>query len=55
MNASIFKGITNILLSRFDPNLVLNEIKKNKVTVFAGVPTMFWSLCNINKIEKTRF
>ena len=55
MNASIFKGITNILLSRFDPNLVLNEIKKNKVTVFAGVPTMFWSLCNINKIEKNRF
>ena len=55
MNASIFKGLTNILVSRFDPNLVLNEIKKNKVTVFAGVPTMFWSLCNINKIEKNRF
>ena len=55
MNASIFKGLTNILVSRFDPNLVLNEIKKNKVTVFAGVPTMFWSLCNIHKIEKNRF
>lgn len=55
MNASIFKGLTNVLLSRFDPNLVLNEIKKNNVTVFAGVPTMFWSLCNIHELEKIRY
>lgn len=36
----IFGG-TTILIPRFDPKQVLNLIEKERVTVFAGVPTMF--------------
>ena len=46
MNASIFAGISNILLKRFEPEKVIQIIQKKKVTIFAGVPTMFWGLLN---------
>jgi len=46
MNASIFAGIPNLLLKRFDPDNVIKIIQENKITIFAGVPTMFWSLLN---------
>ena len=46
MNTSIFAGITNVLLERFDPDNVIQLIQENKVSIFAGVPTMFWSLLN---------
>ena len=46
MNASIFAGIPNLLLKRFDPDNVIKIIKENKITIFAGVPTMFWGLLN---------
>ena len=46
MNASIFAGITNVLLKRFEPDNVIRLIYKKKVSIFAGVPTMFWGLLN---------
>ena len=46
MLSAMYKGATSILLPRFDPNSVLNLLDKHKITVFAGVPTMYWGLNN---------
>ncbi|MEM9847334.1 MAG: long-chain fatty acid--CoA ligase [Bacteroidota bacterium] len=46
MNASIMHGVTNALLVRFDANDVLQLMQKEGVTIFAGVPTMYWGLLN---------
>lgn len=46
MNAGIYRGASNILLPRFDAEAVFGLMAKHKVTVFAGVPTMYWGLLN---------
>lgn len=46
MNAGIYRGTTNVLLPRFDPEAVLGLMQQHQVTCFAGVPTMYWSLLN---------
>ncbi len=46
MNTALYRGATSILLPRFDAETVLNALDKYKVTVFAGVPTMYWGLNN---------
>lgn len=49
MNAGVYKGTSNILLPRFDAESVFALMQKHKVTVFAGVPTMYWGLVNYNE------
>ncbi len=44
MNAGIYKGTTSVLLPRFDAATVLGLMRDHKVTIFAGVPTMYWGL-----------
>ncbi len=44
MNAGIYRGATNILLPKFEPEAVFGLMQKHKITVFAGVPTMYWGL-----------
>ena len=46
MNAGIYRGATNVLLPRFDAAAVLGLMQKHKITIFAGVPTMYWGLLN---------
>lgn len=46
MNAGIYKGVTTVLLPRFDAEAVFGLMQKHEVTVFAGVPTMYWGLLN---------
>lgn len=46
MNSALYRGASCILLPRFDAEAVLNALHKHKVTVFAGVPTMYWGLNN---------
>ena len=46
MNAGLCKGATSILLSRFDAEQVLGLMEKHEVSIFAGVPTMYWALLN---------
>jgi long-chain acyl-CoA synthetase len=46
MNCGIYRGVTNVLLPRFDAEAVLGSMQKHSVTVFAGVPTMYWGLLN---------
>jgi long-chain acyl-CoA synthetase len=51
MNAGIYRGSTNVLLPRFDAAAVLGLMQKHKVTVFAGVPTMYWGLLNYENAD----
>ncbi len=52
MNAGIYVGNKNVLLPRFDAETVLQLMTDHKVSVFAGVPTMYWGLLNY---ENTKF
>lgn len=52
MNAGLYKGATSVLLPRFDAEAVLGLMQQHTVTVFAGVPTMYWGLLNY---ENTKF
>ncbi len=44
MNVALYKGSSSILLPRFDAEAVLNLLDEHEVSVFAGVPTMYWGL-----------
>ncbi|MCF1592296.1 long-chain-fatty-acid--CoA ligase [Streptomyces muensis] len=44
MNAGFGAGATLVLLPRFDAVTALRLMQREKVTVFAGVPTMYWGL-----------
>lgn len=46
LNAGVYEGSTAVLLPRFDAEAVFGLMQKEKVTVFAGVPTMYWGLLN---------
>ena len=48
MNTGIYAGSTSVLLPRFDAEAVLGLMTKHKLTIFAGVPTMYWGLLNYN-------
>lgn len=44
LNAGVYRGASNILLPRFDAKAAFELMEKHKVTIFAGVPTMYWGL-----------
>lgn len=46
LNAGFYNRSTLVLLARFTPEAALSEMQRNGVTVFAGVPTMYWALLN---------
>ena len=46
MHAAFQSAGTLVLLPRFDPDSALGAMQSEKVTVFAGVPTMYWALLN---------
>ncbi|MEM1322564.1 MAG: long-chain fatty acid--CoA ligase [Bacteroidota bacterium] len=46
MNANVANGSTSVLLASFDQAAVFNAFAREKVSVFAGVPTMYWALLN---------
>ena len=52
MNAGIYAGMTNVLLPRFDPDAVLAAMQNENVSVFCGVPTMYWALLNHPEAHK---
>lgn len=45
-NASIARGTTFTLLPRFTPKDALEILERDQVTLFAGVPTMYFALLN---------
>ncbi|MBN9800571.1 long-chain-fatty-acid--CoA ligase [Pseudonocardia sp. UM4_GMWB1] len=44
MNAGFANGATIVLQPRFDAAEAFQIMRREKITVFAGVPTMFWQL-----------
>lgn len=44
MNAGMYRGCTLVLLPRFEAGAVFGLMQKHSITVFAGVPTMYWGL-----------
>ena len=43
-NATIYQAGTVVLLPRFEPKAALEAMHKHKVTLFAGVPTMYFAI-----------
>ncbi len=52
MNTGIYSGNTLVLIPRFDPGVVLHNLQKHEVTIFCGVPTMYWALLSYPEAEK---
>jgi long-chain acyl-CoA synthetase len=52
MNAYIYAGATAAVLPRFDPEAVLGLMQRENVTLFCGVPTMYWALLNYPQADK---
>ncbi len=48
MNSGVYRGAHNILLPRFDADDVFGLLEKHDVTIFAGVPTMYWGMVNFD-------
>ncbi len=46
MNVGLYLGATITMLPRFEPVKVMEIIQRDKVTLFAGVPTMYFYLLN---------
>ncbi|WP_406402421.1 long-chain-fatty-acid--CoA ligase [Streptomyces uncialis] len=44
LNAGFASGATVVLLPRFEPGAALAAMERERVTFFAGVPTMYWAL-----------
>lgn len=49
MNAGLGGGATLVLLPRFDAGTALTLMERERVTFFAGVPTMYWGLLNVGQ------
>ena len=41
LNTAIYCGATVSLLPRFEPNAALRQIRRDRITIFGGVPTMY--------------
>ena len=44
MNVGFYRRATLVLLPRFEPKEAIDLMVKEKVNMFAGVPTMYWGL-----------
>jgi long-chain acyl-CoA synthetase len=47
LSSAILSGATLTLIPRFDPRTVLEVMARDRVTVFAGVPTMYTALLGV--------
>ena len=52
MNAGFYNGAALTLLPRFDPDAALAIMERDNVSIFAGVPTMYWALLNHPDADK---
>src|SRR6266446_7003728 len=44
MNAGLYNRASLVLLPRFSPDAALRLMEEENITIFAGVPTMYWAL-----------
>jgi long-chain acyl-CoA synthetase len=53
MNAGITAGASLVMIPRFTPDSVLGAMQAESVTVFAGVPTMYWAILTYEDKDNT--
>lgn len=54
MNATFFVGGAVVLMPRFEPGLALSMLIEEKISVFAGVPTMYIALLAAARADERR-
>ncbi len=52
MNAGIYNRASLVLLPRFTPDMALRLMDQKNITIFAGVPTMYWAILNYPDAQK---
>ncbi|MBL7814978.1 MAG: long-chain fatty acid--CoA ligase [Saprospiraceae bacterium] len=52
MLAGIYRGVSTSLVPRFDAAAIFTIFQNEKITHFAGVPTMYWGLLNYPDAHK---
>ena len=52
MNGGFLGGHTLVFLARFDPADAFQALQDHNVTIFCGVPTMYWALLNYPKADE---
>ncbi len=52
MNSGFYNRGTTVLLPRFTAEDALSLMEKHSVTIFAGVPTMYWAMLNYTDADK---
>lgn len=52
MNLSIMQAYKMVLIPKFDIKMVLEAIKKHRVTLFPGAPTIYIALLNYSELDK---
>jgi len=52
MNAGIIAGATLVLLPRFSPDAVLQIMQDEGITLWSGVPTMYWDILQLPDADK---
>jgi long-chain acyl-CoA synthetase len=52
MTTNLYGGGTVVLLPRFEPGAVIETMKRERVNVWTGVPTMYWAL--LRHVEANR-
>lgn len=51
MNTGFYRRATIVLQARFEPGEAFALMQREKVTLFAGVPTMYWALLGYQKAD----
>lgn len=49
MNAVVYRAAHGVLLPKFDAEVVFGLLQKHEITIFVGVPTMYWGLLQYTK------
>lgn len=52
MNATILCGSTGVLQPKFTPKSTLDLLKDHEITIFAGVPTMYWAIIHHPEVKQ---
>ena len=51
MNAGFYNRATLVLMPRFSPDEALRLMEEENITIFAGVPTMYWALLHYSRAD----
>ena len=52
LNAGLYNRATLVLLPRFSPDAAFRLMEEEHVTIFAGVPTMYWAMLHYPKADQ---